>query len=95
MYLSLIHIFKGFIGKADQISLQFSGVLFINPVNGLVAGIGDLFCILGNLDLRAKFSLLVLDCSQLVYAAERRAVLGGDKMGSHTPGCLLYTSRCV
>lgn len=61
--------------------------LIVNTADGLVARIGDLFCVLGQFDLRNEFSgFLILNGSQLVYAAEGRTVFGGDQVGTDTPG---------
>ena len=75
-----------FVHKTDQIGADLAGLLVVDPVDRLVAGIGDLFSVLGNLDLRHEITVLVLDCCELVHAAEGRAVLGSDQVGPHAPG---------
>ena len=77
---------EGLVGQGDEIRLQLSGFLFIDPVDDLVSGIGDLFTVLGELDLGNEGSVLVHDGGQLVHAAEGRPVLGGDHVGPHAPG---------
>ena len=58
--------------QTDQIGADLAGLLVVDPVDRLVAGIGDLFSVLGNLDLRHEITVLVLDCCELVHAAEGR-----------------------
>ena len=56
-------------------------------MDDLIAGVRDLLGVLGLLDLRDKFLLLVIpDRGQLVYAAEGRAVFGSDHVGAYSPG---------
>ena len=61
---------KCFAYKADQISTDLTGCLIIDSVNGLVARIGNLFCILRQLNLRYEFAILCLDSSKFIYASE-------------------------
>ena len=77
---------KGFVRQTDQIRPDFSRGLVVNPVDGFIARVRDLFRIFGKLDLGDEFSLFILDGRQLVHAAEGRAVPGGDQVGSHAPG---------
>ena len=66
------------IDQADQVCDDLAVFLIVNTADGLVARIGDLFCVLGQFDLRNEFSgFLILNGSQLVYAAEGRTVFGG------------------
>ena len=76
-----------FIHETDQICDNLASLLVIDSLDGLVARIGNLFCIFRKLDLRDKFACVtVLDGSQLINAAEGRAVLGGDEVCADTPG---------
>lgn len=77
---------EGFICKADEVGLDFSGGFIINPVNRLVARIGNFFCVFGNLNLWYKFAVLILDGGKLVDTSKRRTILGGNQVGTHTPG---------
>ena len=74
------------IGKADEIRLDLMTVLFVNAVNLLVAGIGDLLGILGQLDLGLEGAVLVLYGCKLVDAAEARIVLGGNQVRADSEG---------
>ena len=84
---------KGLVGvvflvnQTDQVSNDLAIFLVVDASDGLIARIGDLFCIFGKLDLRDEFSgSLVLDRSQFVNTAEGWAVFGGDQVGADTPG---------
>ena len=74
------------IGKADEIRLDLMTVLFVDTVNLLVAGIGDLLGILGQLDLGLEGAVLVLYSCKLVDAAEARIVLGGNQVRADSEG---------
>ena len=66
-----------FIHETDQICDNLASLLVIDSLDGLVARIGNLFCIFRKLDLRDKFACVtVLDGGQLINAAEGRAGLG-------------------
>ena len=79
-------LIKCFFHEADQIGFNFAGFFLINTVDGLVAGIGHLLRILGQLDLGNEVAVFAHDGSQFVYAAEGGAVFGGDQVCAHTPG---------
>ena len=85
-----------FIDQADQVCNDLSIFLVIDTANSLVARVGDLLSILGQLDLRNECSgCLILNRSQLVHAAEGWAVFGCDQVGADTPGvdgCALQLS---
>lgn len=66
--------------KADQIRLDLAGLLLIDAVDLLVAGVRDLLRVLGELDLGLEGAIVSPDCGELVDAAERRAVLGRDEV---------------
>ncbi len=89
------HIFgcaESFANQADQISTDFSGLFVVDPINGFVAGIGNFFCVFGQLDLGDEFAgVFIQNSSQLVDTAESRAVLGSDQIGANTPGSNLST----
>ena len=56
-----------FIHETDQICDNLASLLVIDSLDGLVARIGNLFCIFRKLDLRDKFACVtVLDGSQLI-----------------------------
>ena len=84
---------KAVVYQADQIGFQFSIGLLINPVHRFISGIRHFFGILGQLDLGHKITVTGLDCRQLVNAAECGTVLGGDQIGSHSPGSNLCPLR--
>ena len=60
----------------------------------LVARIGNLFRVLGELDLWYKHTVFILDGGQLIDAPKGRAVLRRNQVGSYTPdidgGTLLF-----
>lgn len=57
--------------QANQISDYFAGGLVVNPLYGLVAGIGDFLGIFRQLDFGNKLACgLVQDSSQFVYSAK-------------------------
>ena len=62
------------------------GILFVNPVNGLIARVCHFFRIFGKLDFGDEIPVFVLDGRQLVNAAEGWAVLGGNQAGAYAPG---------
>ena len=66
---------KGFICKADEVCLDFSGGFIVDPVDGLISRIGDLLRVFGNFNLWYELSVLALDGGKLVDASERRTVL--------------------
>ena len=76
-----------FIHQTDQICDDLASFLIIDTADGLVARVGDLLGVLGEFDLRDEFTgLFIQDGSQLVYAAEGRAILGCDQVGADAPG---------
>ena len=78
---------EGLTDETDNVRDDLVAVLAINAVGRLVARVCDLLLVLGKLDLRDKFAgLLVHDRSELINAAEGRAVFGGDQVCSDTPG---------
>ena len=82
------HIFffvKSFVGQTDQIRADLAGLLIVNPVDSFVARIGDLLRIFRQFYLGHKLTGFILDGSQFVDAAERRAVFGSDQVCANTP----------
>ena len=85
-YNQVIRSIKPVIRQTDQICLQLPIGFFVNPVYGFVSRVCNLFRIFRKLDLWNKLTVSLLYCRQLIDAAKGRAVLGGDKIRSHTPG---------
>ena len=77
---------EDFLIQADQVSDQLAGGFLINTVDLLVAGVGDLLGILGNLDLGQVAAVILLNRGQFVNAAEGRVVLGCDQVRTYAPG---------
>ena len=77
---------KGLVSEGDEVSLDFAVLLVVETEHGLVAGVGNLLGVLGELNLRDELTcLFILYGSKLVDTAECRAVLGCDEVGSDTP----------
>ena len=74
-----------FVRETDQIGADLSCFFLINAVDCFVSRICDLFDIFGNLDLRNKCSVFVLDGGKFVNASERRAVFRCDQIRADTP----------
>src|SRR5699024_9235450 len=73
--------------QTDQVGDYLAVVLSVDAVDCLIAGICHLLSILRQFDLRYKLSgVSVSDSSQLVDAAEGRAVLGGNQVCPDAPG---------
>ena len=88
----ILCLIERLIRQTDQVCTDLAGLAVIDPVDGLVTRVGDLFRVFRKLDLRDKITgLCILNSSQLVYAAESRAVLTGDEVGTDTPGSDLCT----
>lgn len=80
LIINLIH-------ETNQISNDFSAFFVVDPADRLVARVRDLLRIFGKLYLWNEFSCFFIhDSGELVYAAEGWTVLGGNQVGSHTPG---------
>ncbi len=68
----LLVLTEGLFFKTDNICLDLVFGLIVDTVDLLVAGIGDLFGVLGQLDLGDEIAVVVLDSSQLVDARPGR-----------------------
>ena len=75
----------GLIGKTDQVSFDLAVFFLINTENRFISRVGNFLGIFRKLDLRYKFTVLILNGGKLVYATEGRSVFGGDQIGSDTP----------
>ena len=81
---------KFLICKADQISFDLAGFLAVDTVYGLVARVGNFFCVFGKFDLRLEgITVSVFYSGKFVNAAECRVVIGCDQLGSTSQELIL------
>ncbi|MPN48048.1 hypothetical protein SDC9_195652 [bioreactor metagenome] len=72
---------NGFRIQGHQVSQSHVIALSVDPVNFLIARIGDLPGIVRYLELG-----LAINFRQFIYPAEGRAIIGGDELGANAPG---------
>ena len=78
--------------KAYKVRFDFTGCLIIETEYLFDTGICNLRRIVAEFYFRYKIAVFIAFCRQLIYAAERRTIIGCNKLCTYSPVCLLYTS---